>query len=130
MNFTFLNSIVERVSLRLPLLFYAATWTTILTIIVALASFSPELAFVSAITPSSSFSQACHHDHNRNEKGYVRIPLDLPLEVFCFPSQDFKRSQMDLIVPPIFAATIVALSAYVVKALALWEVDDQHNNQF
>ncbi|KAK6779316.1 hypothetical protein RDI58_021500 [Solanum bulbocastanum] len=126
MNFTFLNSILERVSLRLPLLFYAATWTTILTIIVAVASFSPEFAFVSAITPSSSFSQACHH-HNRNENGYVRIPLDLPLEVFCFPSQVFKRSQMDLIVPPIFAATIVAVSAYVVKALALWEVDDQHS---
>ncbi|XP_055811639.1 uncharacterized protein LOC129881464 [Solanum dulcamara] len=126
MNFTFLNSILERVSLRLPLLFYAATWTTLLTIIVAVASFSPEFAFVSAITPSSSFSQACH-EHDRNQKGSVRIPLDLPLEVFCFPTEVFKRSKMDLIVPPIFAATIVAVSAYVVKALALWEVDDQQS---
>ncbi|KAM3340942.1 hypothetical protein P3S68_028577 [Capsicum galapagoense] len=118
----FLNSILERVSTRLPILFYAATWTTLLTIIVAVASFSPEFAFVSAITPSSSFSQACH-----DERGHVRIPLDLPLEVFCFPNDMFKRSKMDLIVPPIFAATIVAVSAYVVKALALWEVDDQHH---
>ncbi|CAN4116123.1 unnamed protein product [Withania somnifera] len=124
MNFTFLNSFLERLSLRLPLLLYAATWTTLLTIIVAVASFSPEFAFVSAITPSSSFSQACYH----HEKGYVRIPLDdVPLEVFCFPTEMFKRSKMDLIVPPIFAATVVALSAYVVKALALWEVDDQQN---
>ncbi|MCD7458315.1 hypothetical protein HAX54_037911 [Datura stramonium] len=128
MSFTFLNSIVERLSLRLPLLLYAATWTTLLTIIVAVASFSPEFAFVSAITPSSSSSFSHHacHDHGKRSS-LVRIPLDLPLEVFCFPSEVFKRSKMDLIVPPIFAATIVAVSAYVVKALALWEVDDQQN---
>ncbi|OIT20366.1 PREDICTED: uncharacterized protein LOC109220275 [Nicotiana attenuata] len=123
MSFIFLNSIYQRLSLRLPSLFYAATWTTLLTIIVAVASFSPELAFVSAITPSSSFSQACH------DRGSVRIPLDLSLEVFCFPTEVFQRSKMDLLVPPIFAATIVAVSAYVVKALALWEVDGE-NNQF
>ncbi|XP_060206205.1 uncharacterized protein LOC132633722 [Lycium barbarum] len=127
MSFTFwMNSILERLSLRLPLLFYAATWTTLLTIIVAVASFSPEFAFVSAITPSSSFSQACHN----HGKGSVRIPLDLPLEVFCFPTEVFKRSKLDLLVPPIFAAAIVAVSAYAVKALALWEVDDHEQNQF
>lgn len=54
----------------------------------------------------------------------VRVPLDIPGEVFCLPVQLFRRSKMDLLVPPVFAAVIVASSAYVVKALALWETDD------
>nr|GEU29881.1 hypothetical protein [Tanacetum cinerariifolium] len=36
----------------------------------------------------------------------------------------FKKSKMDLMVPPIFAAVIVAASACLVRALGLWEVDE------
>ncbi|XP_031103905.1 uncharacterized protein LOC116007384 [Ipomoea triloba] len=119
----FINSMLHRLFSipRLPLLFYAASWTTVLTVTVALASFTPELAFVSAITPASSFSAPC----GAGGSSSVRIPLDVPSEVFCFPAELFRKSKMDLVVPPIFAAVVVAASAYVVKALSLWESADQ-----
>lgn len=100
-----------------PLLIYAITWVTALTFTVAVASFSPEVAFVSAITPFSSFSQKC------KGKSDVRVPLDLPGDMLCFPAQFFTKSNIDLIVPPIFAALIVTASACVVRAAALWELD-------
>lgn len=126
-NFTFLNSMLHRLSPRWPLLLYAATWTTLLTIMVAGASFSPELAFVSAITPNSPFSQACLQQSDQRQlqgSTVVRVPVDVPGEVICLPAQLFRRSKMDLLVPPVFAAVIVAISAYVVKALALQEMHD------
>lgn len=125
MTFSLLNSMLQRLSdsPRWPLLVYAATWTTLLTVTVAVASFSPELAFVSVITstPSSNsnsfFSRGCQNEES------VRVPLDLPVEVVCLPAPMFRRSKMDILVPPLFAAVIVAFSAFVVRALALWEVD-------
>ncbi|RWR86042.1 hypothetical protein CKAN_01492400 [Cinnamomum micranthum f. kanehirae] len=98
------------------LLFYAASWTALLTVTVAVASFAPEMAFVWAITPSSGFSRACGEG-----EGAVRIPLDGPGEVMCFPAELFKRSKMDLFVPPAFAAVVVAAAAFVVRAVGLWE---------
>lgn len=89
-----------------------------LTITVAVASFSPELAFVSAISPSSKLSRACR------EAGSVRLPLDDPSDKFCFPARLFRRSRIDVLVPPVFAAVIVAGSAFVVKAMGLWEAED------
>nr|GMD46578.1 Cortactin-binding protein like [Ipomoea batatas] len=124
----FINSMLQRLFSvpRLPLLFYAASWTTVLTVTVALASFTPELAFVSAITPASSFSAPCG---GAGGSSSVRIPLDVPSEVFCFPAELFRKSKMDLVVPPIFAAVVVAASAYVVKALSLWESTDHQGDQ-
>ncbi|KAK7279452.1 hypothetical protein RJT34_24505 [Clitoria ternatea] len=107
------NFIHSHVTSTWPLLIYAVTWVAVLTLTVAVASFSPEVAFVSAISPSSSFSQKCPHTS-------VRLPLDVPV---CFPAQLFGKSRIDLIVPPIFAALIVAASACVVRAVALWEHD-------
>ncbi|KAL7195350.1 hypothetical protein ACSBR1_035553 [Camellia fascicularis] len=121
MTFTLFNSILERFVSRWPLLLYAATWTAILTMTVAVASFSPEAAFVSAITPTSAFSRRCE----AAAEGFVRLPMDVPTEFLCFPAHMFRRSKMDLVVPPVFAAVIVACSAYVVRALGLWEVDDE-----
>ncbi|CAI9766275.1 unnamed protein product [Fraxinus pennsylvanica] len=118
MSLSFINSIFRRLFSREPLMFYAATWTTILTLTVAVASFWPEFAFVSAISPTSSFSQACHRE------GYLRLPLDIPGENLCFPVQLFSRSKMDVVVPPVFAAVIVTSTAYAVRALGLWEGDD------
>ncbi|KAL0375191.1 UNVERIFIED_CONTAM: hypothetical protein Sradi_3434800 [Sesamum radiatum] len=121
MSFSFSNSLLLQIipHPRWPLLFYAAAWTTILTVTVAVASFSPELAFVSAISPSSSSSQACR------EGGSLRLPLDIPSEDFCLPARFFKRSSIDMLVPPVFAAVIVACSACVVKAMGLWEAEDE-----
>ncbi|KAI8556562.1 hypothetical protein RHMOL_Rhmol05G0263200 [Rhododendron molle] len=119
MTFSLFNSILQRLTLRWPLLLYAATWTAILTVTVAVASFSPELAFASAISPTSAFSRPCAVE------GSIRVPLDVPTEVMCFPAHTFRRSKLDMVVPPVFAALVVAGSAYVVRALGLWEVDDE-----
>ncbi|XP_068634767.1 uncharacterized protein [Aristolochia californica] len=98
-----------------PVVAYAVSWTTLLTLTVAVASFSPELAFVSAISRSSSFSKAC------GEKDTIRVPVGEPGQVVCLPAQLFGRSKMDLLVPPLFAAVMVTGSACFVKAMALWE---------
>ncbi|XP_061341420.1 uncharacterized protein LOC133287770 [Gastrolobium bilobum] len=100
-----------------PILTYAVTWVTLLTLTVAVASLSTQLAFVSAISPSSSFSQKCNTD------GYIRMPLDVPGDILCFPAHLFMKSKIDLFVPPIFAAVIVAASACLVRAVGLWEHD-------
>ncbi|OIW13232.1 hypothetical protein TanjilG_02366 [Lupinus angustifolius] len=103
-----------------PLLIYAATWVTLLTLTVAVASFSPEVAFIAAISPSSSFSQRCK---TKSDGTFIRVPLDLPRDVICVSPHLFTNSYFDLIVPPIFAALIVAASAFVVQAMGLWEHD-------
>lgn len=110
------NSALGSLTTRRPVLVYAAAWTTLLTLTVAMASFTPEVAFVSVISSSG----ACHAD------GYVRVPLDLPGEIFCLPGHRFMRSKVDFLVPPIFAAVIVAASAFLVRAVALWETDVVH----
>ncbi|PON76155.1 forkhead box protein G [Trema orientale] len=106
---------------RWPLLIYAASWTTLLTLTVAVVSFSPEVAFVSAISTSSSFSRACHTDDA------IRVPLDMPGQIICLPANRFTKSNIDLIVPPVFAALVVAGSAFLVRAAALWEYDAHFN---
>ncbi|KAH7866909.1 hypothetical protein Vadar_026577 [Vaccinium darrowii] len=119
MTFCLFYSILQRLASRWPLLQYAATWTAILTITAAVASFSPEWAFISAISPTSAFSRPCE------AKGFIRVPIDVPTEVLCFPAHMVGRSKLDMVVAPIFAAVVVAGSAYVVRALGLWEVDDE-----
>ncbi|XP_062167800.1 uncharacterized protein LOC133873998 [Alnus glutinosa] len=116
----FFTSILTRLTSRWPVIVYAATWTTILTVMVAVASFAPEVAFVSAISSSSSFSKACVTE------GSVRVPLDLPGEIFCFPAHLFSKSKIDLIVPPVFAAVVVAGCSCLVRAVGLWEADPAH----
>ncbi|EXC31023.1 hypothetical protein L484_021325 [Morus notabilis] len=114
------SSILAHLSTRWPLLIYATTWTMLLTLTVALASFWPEVSFVSAIS-SSSFSRACV-----DPDLFIRVPIDLPAEILCLPAHRFAKSNLDLIVPPVFAAVVVAASAFLVRALALWEDDMPH----
>ncbi|KAL8504655.1 hypothetical protein ACS0TY_016002 [Phlomoides rotata] len=101
------------------MMLYAAAWTAVLTATVAVASFLPEWAFVSAISPSFALSHGC------NRTGTVRLPLDIPSEDFCVAARLFKRTRIDVVVPPVFAAVIVAGSAWAVKALGLWEGEDE-----
>ena len=82
---------------------------------VSIASFAPEMAFVSAVSPSSSFSRSC------KTEGLVKIPLDFPREKVCLPAHMVKRSKMDFFVPTLFAGLVVAGSACVVRSLGLWE---------
>ncbi|GMI88933.1 hypothetical protein like AT2G37530 [Hibiscus trionum] len=98
-------------------LIQAITWTTLLTLMVSIASFVPEMAFVSAVSPSSSFSRSC------NAEGLVRIPLDFPREKLCLPAYTVKRSNVDFFVPTVFAGLVVAVSACVVRSLGLWETE-------
>lgn len=103
--------------MNMEVLLSAVTWTIVLTTTVAIASFAPEIAFVSATSPSSSFSKSC------NEEGYVRIPLNDPTEAMCFPAQMVRRSKLDFFVPTVFAALAVAASACVVRALSFGDDD-------
>ncbi|CAB4312922.1 unnamed protein product [Prunus armeniaca] len=115
MSLPFFHSLLRALTSRWPVFLYAATWTLFLTVTVAVASFSPEIAFVTAISPSSPFSKSCAGE------GFVRIPLDYPREAMCFPANMVRRSNLDFFVPTVFAALIVAGSAFVVRSLALWE---------
>lgn len=117
MSLSFYGSILRPLAFRWPLLLYAAAWTAVLSATVAVASFLPEAAFIWAISPSSSFSRAC------DAEGFVRVPMDLPGEVLCLPSHLFAKFSMDLLVPPVFAAVVVAGSACLVRAMCLWEDD-------
>ncbi|KAJ4868533.1 Uncharacterized protein Rs2_49919 [Raphanus sativus] len=116
------SSLTHRFRWRIPLFLYGATWTAFLTITVAIVSLAPEFAFVSSIYPPSSsveFSRRCGSD------AAVLVPLDLPTEVFCLPANLFRRSKIDLVVPPVFAAIVVAVSAVVVRTMGLWEEEDE-----
>ncbi|GLT37268.1 hypothetical protein SLA2020_115980 [Shorea laevis] len=110
MFFHYLHSIFRRYG-RSPSLLQAATWTVMLTSVVAMASFAPEMAFVSVVSPSSWLSRTCNAD------GFVRVPLDFPRESVCLPANAVKRSNLDFFVPTIFAGLIVAGSACVVRSL-------------
>ena len=104
---------------RRALLVYAATWTTLLTAAVAASSVVPEIAFVWAVSPSSSFSLPCGGSGEM-----IRMPLDFPGEVICLPAAQFGSSRLEIVVPLFFAGAVVAAAAFLVKALAFWEDDD------
>ncbi|KAG0468095.1 hypothetical protein HPP92_017423 [Vanilla planifolia] len=110
--------------IRHPLLRYAAAWTTLMTVMVVVMSFSPEMAFVCAVAPSSAFSRSCR-------RGYVRVPMEGPAgEAICLPSRMLGPSRADLVVPPVFAALVVAGSACFVHALWVWDLDDRRDANF
>ncbi|MED6121069.1 hypothetical protein PIB30_026694 [Stylosanthes scabra] len=117
MSFWLSNFIRLHLTTPWPILIYAFTWTTLLTLTVLAATLSLQVAFISAITPSSSFSQKC------NNVGSIRMPLDFPGDTLCFPAPLFMKSKVDLIVPPVFAAVIVAASAFMVRAVGLFDRD-------
>ncbi|XP_030466762.2 uncharacterized protein LOC115685781 [Syzygium oleosum] len=95
----------------------AALWTALLTLTVGVTIFAPEAAFVSAVSSSSSsFSRACPGDN------YLRIPLDdVPGEVLCIPGSMVGRSKFDSPLPAIFAAIMVAGSAFWLQFLCVWD---------
>ena len=115
MFFPSLNSILGQVMTQWPQSFNALKWIVLLMLMVSIASFVPEMAFVSAVSPSSSFSRSCEAE------GLVRIPLDFPREKVCLPAHMVKRSKVDFFVPTVFAGLLVAASACVVRSLGLCE---------
>ncbi|XP_047331733.1 uncharacterized protein LOC124935338 [Impatiens glandulifera] len=123
LRFSFFTSTLDRFIDQRPILTYAAIWTSILIATVSAASFAPEMAFLWAINPNSSFSTLCGSGFGPS--GSVRVPIDLPGEILCIPPHMLQRTKVDVVVPPIFAATMVAASAFAVRALGLWEVADE-----
>ncbi|XP_010521819.1 PREDICTED: uncharacterized protein LOC104800648 [Tarenaya hassleriana] len=103
-----MESFLRRIMAGWPVFVQAATWTVLLMFTVAVASFAPEMAFVSTV--SSSSAKPCGGD------GFSRIPLDFPAESVCVPSHMVKRSSLDVCVPTVFAAVMVAASACVIRS--------------
>ncbi|ESQ51359.1 hypothetical protein EUTSA_v10017464mg [Eutrema salsugineum] len=104
-----MEPILRKISAPWPMLVQAATWTILLMLTVAFASFAPEMAFVSTL---SSPSKPC----GGGGDGFVRIPVDSPGEMVCVPSRMVKRSSFDLLVPTIFAAVMVVASASLIRS--------------
>ncbi|CAA7026284.1 unnamed protein product [Microthlaspi erraticum] len=96
---------LRRVSTRWPAIAQAATWTMLLTFTVAVASFAPEMAFVSTVSSSCGGGE-----------GFVKLPMDFPGQTVCVPSRMVKRSRFDLFLPSIFAAVMVTASACLIRS--------------
>ncbi|XP_010457986.1 PREDICTED: uncharacterized protein LOC104739362 [Camelina sativa] len=96
---------LRSVSDRWPVIAQAATWTVLLMFTVAVASFAPEMAFVSTVSSSCGGGD-----------GFVKIPVDFAGESVCVPSSMVKRSRFDLFVPSIFAAVMVTASACLIRS--------------
>ncbi|CAH2038640.1 unnamed protein product [Thlaspi arvense] len=108
---------LRRVSARWPVIIQAATWTILLMFTVAVASFAPELAFVSTVSSSCGGGD-----------GFVKIPMDFPGDNVCIPSHMVKRSRFDLFVPSIFAAVMVTASACLIRSC--FGTDDNMDDEF
>lgn len=77
-----MESILWKISTPWSILVQAALWTVLLILTVALASFAPEMAFMSKLSLSSD--------------GFVKIPMNLPEEMVIVPSEMIKKSALDL----------------------------------
>ncbi|KAF5737920.1 hypothetical protein HS088_TW13G00812 [Tripterygium wilfordii] len=87
MSVPFFASLIHRLATEWQILFYAATCTSLLTMTVAVASFTSEIAFMSAISPTSS-SRAC------KAIGAVRVPMDFPGDVLSVPFHLLENSKI------------------------------------
>lgn len=81
---------------------------------VAVASFFAEYAFVSAVLPSSSFIESCKVD------GFIGIPVEVPGEIMCLPAHLVNRSGLDVFVPIVCLALVLAGSACMLQALGFY----------
>ncbi|XP_033145183.1 uncharacterized protein LOC103864915 [Brassica rapa] len=104
-----MDPFLRKISAPWPILVQAATWTVLLMLTVGFASLAPEMAFVSTLSSSSNL---CGGERD----GLVRIPMDLPGEMVCVPSEMVKRSTLDLFVPTIFAGVMVVASVSLIRS--------------
>ncbi|KAL1201953.1 hypothetical protein V5N11_014908 [Cardamine amara subsp. amara] len=100
-----LEPFIRRVWDRWPVIAQAAMWTVLLMFTVAVASFAPEVAFVSTVSSSCGGGD-----------GFVKIPMDFPGKSVCVPSHMVKRSHFDFFVPSVFAAVMVTASACLIRS--------------
>ncbi|CAH8282484.1 unnamed protein product [Eruca vesicaria subsp. sativa] len=104
-----MDPFLRKFSAPWPILLQAATWTVLLMVTVAFASLAPEMAFVSTLSSSSNLCGG-------GRDGLVRIPIDLPGEMVCVPSQTVRRSPFDLFVPTVFAGIMVVASVSLIRS--------------
>ncbi|KAH1104662.1 hypothetical protein AAZX31_13G315300 [Glycine max] len=111
MSLVCFHSFFRRVASTVPSpLLNAVTWTLLLIVTVVLVSLATGVAFVLAISPSSSFSKPCNG---------VRIPLDFPREMVCLPEHAvMSSSRLDFFLPTLFAALVVAASTCLLRSVA------------
>lgn len=104
-----------------PFFLYALAWTAMVTLTVALAAFAPEAAFIWAVSPSAPLTHACR-------AGTVGLPIDAPTwEAICLPAKNFRQSKVDIFIPPVFAVLVVVGSVSVMKAIGLWEGEEEED---
>ncbi|CAK9207229.1 unnamed protein product [Sphagnum troendelagicum] len=106
-----------------PLFLYTIFWTLMLAATVTVAALSLEMGFSSSISPSMEIAEACSLQGNKISPSCRQcfwLPLDGPYDGLCVPANLFKKSRIDIAVPPIFAALVVAASALFVQGLGLW----------
>ncbi|XP_072981815.1 uncharacterized protein [Typha latifolia] len=117
--FSTLTNLYKDLRRSRPLLLYAVQWTAVITVTVAVAAFVPEIAFVWAVSPSSPLTGACG-------EGYVALPLDEPpWEKICVPANVVGQSQVDVLIPPVFAVVVVVGSVCFTRAIGLWEDEEE-----
>ncbi len=91
-----------------------------LAVTVTVAALSLEMGFSSSISPSMEIAEACSLQGNKVSPSCRQcfwLPLDGPYNGLCVPANLFKKSRIDIVVPPIFAALIVATLALFVQRL-------------
>lgn len=82
---------------------HTGSWSIVLVVVAAVAAFAPELAFLWS-------------SHECGVEGYVKMPMDLPGNSMCLPSNVVMRSSFDPFIPLIFAPIIVACSGLVLSS--------------
>ncbi|XP_047042803.1 uncharacterized protein LOC124646787 [Lolium rigidum] len=109
---------------RRPLLLYAATWTAVAAMSVAVTALAPELAYVWAVAPGTPLSRACTGSGFNG--GSIGLPLDgPPWDGVCVPASMFGRTVPDVVVPLVFAVVVVASAVGFTTAVGVWEDDEE-----
>ena len=113
---------------RHPLLLYAATWTAVATMSVAVVALTPELAYVWAVVPGVPLTRACP-DGGFTGGSTIGLPLDgPPWDPVCVPVAMFGRTIPDMVVPLVFAVVVVASAVGFTTAVGVWEDDDEEDS--
>ncbi|BBN02133.1 hypothetical protein MPTK1_2g13070 [Marchantia polymorpha subsp. ruderalis] len=105
-----------------PLFLYTVFWTSFLAVSVTVAAVSLEMGFSASVSPHAEHLEACtrYGSSSISCNHCFRLPLDGPNDQLCVPALRFKKSNLDLVVPPIFAGLVVTGSALFVQSLFLF----------
>ena len=111
---------------RRQVVLYAATWTAVAGMSVAVAALAPELAYVWAVAPGAPLTRACPGSGFNG--GRIGLPLDgPPLDAVCVPAGMFGRTVPDVVVPLVFAVVVVGSAVGFTTAVGVWEDDEEED---